>query len=72
MLVSTPLNFVLGYLEKKFDIRECLTTSLFSQKCGVNVIKKNPGVLSMKLFSGDWISGKCQKVHRVPNGEFQS
>ena len=40
MLVSTPLNFVLGYLEKKFDIRECLTTSLFSQKCGVNVIKK--------------------------------
>lgn len=53
MLVSNLLNFVLGYLEKKFDIRESLTTSLISQKCGVNVIKKNPGVLSMKLFSGD-------------------
>lgn len=41
-------------LEEKFDIGEYFTTSLsFSQKYGLNVIRKNVGVLSMKLFSED-------------------
>lgn len=55
MLISTLLNyrFVLGYLEEKFDIGEYFTTSLSFSQNGLNVIRKNVGVLSMKLFSED-------------------